>query len=280
MPASFSGVTATELDYTIRWTPGKGKVFIRHWKGTPVEIAAIEIQARALGFPYSTHWDGGYLVIDVDYPEDAEGDTSTPLSDEWEADTNYLQKDIWTLPRVQTELKKIGPVIDPTVRGFFRNDLENLARGNPSTVDVEGNSTTITLEILLGSSVTGQLGATPILGIPEAYGADTRVFFALFEALTRGVTSWEIDTHVLRRRIVTNKRSLIKASQENVGKIHTATTILSLLPTDVKMEVPETGFWLKRKPKVNLIEKGRWEIIQEYWHADEYEPLIYPDNPL
>lgn len=266
MSASFSGVTATELDQTVRWNPRSGKTFIRHWKGTPGEIAAIEIQARAIGFPYVTHWDGGYLVISVDYPEDAEGDTSTPLSDEWEADTNYLQKDIWTLPRVQTELKKIGPGTDPTVRGFFRNDLENLARGNPTTVGVTGEETTLTLAI--------------VLGVAEAYSANTEVFFDLFEALTRGVTTWEIDTHVLRRRIVTNKRSTVRATLENTNKIHSAATILSLLPADVKMEVPETGYWLKRKPRVSIIEKGRWEIEQEYWHADEYEELIYPDTPL
>lgn len=278
MAAIFSGVTATELDYTVRWTPRGGKTFVRHWKGEPTQIAIIETQARQLGFPYSTQWDGGYLIIDVDYPEDAEGDTSTALSDEWEADTNYLQKDIWTLPRIQTELKKIGPELDPTARGFFRNDLENLARGNPTTVGTDGVETTINLEILLGSAVTG--GPNGISGIPAAYGADATVFLELFDALTRGVTTNEVDAHVLRRRIVTNKRSTIKASLDNCNKIHTATTIISQLPEDVKMEVPSTGYWLKRKPKVNPIEKGRWEIIQEYWHADDYEPLIYPDNPL
>lgn len=278
MSATFAGVTAIELDLTVRWNPRTGKTFIRHWKGSPTEIEIIETQARALGFQYSTHWDGGYLVIDVDYPEDAEGDVTTPLSDEWEADSNYLQKDIWALPRIQTELRLIGPSTDPTVRGFFRNDLENLARGNPTTVGTDGSETTITLEILLGSAVTGGTGG--ITGIPAAYGADPEVFYDLYEALTRGVTSWEIDTYVLRNRVVTNKRSTIKASRTNVGKIHNASTILAILPAEVKMEIPETGYWLKRIPKVDQIEKGKWEIVQEYWHADEYEDLIYPDPPV
>jgi hypothetical protein len=276
MSTYFTGTLADELDETSRWDPRNGKTRIRHWKGDPSSIGVIEYQVRQLGYAYTTHRDGGYVVISVDYPEDTETDSSvTPLSDEWEADVNYIQKDLWTLPAVQVELLKIGPPGDPTVRGFFRRDLESLAGGNPTTVGTDGSEVVITLEILLGSATVGQSGSSPITGVCELYGADPIVFLDVFDAMTRGVSAYEISRCVLRNTKITNKTSTITASRTNVDRIHTAANINALLPIDVKVQAPTMGYYLKKHPTVALIERGKWEIVQEYWHADDYEPLIY-----
>lgn len=261
MSATFSGVGVEELDQTERWNQRTGKTIIRHWKGTPGNISTLVIQARTYGYDYTTHWDGGYLILSVDYPEDSDGDLSTPLSNEWEEDTNFIQKDIWTLPEIQTELRKIGPSGDPTVRGFFRNDLENLARGNPTTVGTDGEETTITLAILLD--------------VASLYGANPEIFFDLFEAMTRGVQAYEMSYSVLRNTIVTSKQSTITSSKESVNKIYTAAAVAALLPATIKFEPEDTGYYIKKKPLVRAIEKGKWEIIQEWWHVDDYEELIY-----
>jgi hypothetical protein len=266
MSAEFTGVQVQELESTTRYDPRTGWTTIRHWKGEPSQIALYETSAATSGYRFSTSWDGGYKVISVDYPESESNDPSVPLSENWEADTNYIQKDIWSLPTVQTELAKIGGTESPQVRGFFRNDLESLARGNPITLGEDGEETTVTLAILLD--------------VASLYGADWTVFLALFNDLTKGVTSYEIEQYVVRQTKVTNNSSSIVAARENLGRMHTAAFMESQLPEDVKFEVPEDGYWLKRKPSVSRIEKGKWEIVQEWWHTDAYSTLIYPGEPI
>lgn len=275
MSATFTGVQVEELDRTNRYDPRTGDTIIRHWKGDPNQLSLYETQARTLGYRYSTSWDGGYKVLSVEFPESETNDPATPLSENWEADTNYLQKDIWSLPTIQTELAKIG-LGNPAVRGAFKNDLENLARGNPVSIGTDGEETVISYEILLGGTVDGEA----VSGIPAAYNADTEVFQALFDDLTKGVTSYEIEQYVVRHTKVTNNSSSIVAARSNLGRMHTAEFMLNQLPSDVKFEVPEDGYWLKRKPTVRRIEKGKWEIIQEWWHTDTYSTLIYPGDPI
>lgn len=275
MSAEFLGVQVEELESTTRYDPRTGWTRIRHWKGDPTQIATIKTNAATAGYRFSTSWDGGYEVVSVDYPESEENDPTTPLSEKWECDSNYLQKDIWSLPTIQAELALIGAG-NPAVRGAFRNDLENLARGNPVSVGTDGEETVISYEILLGGTVDG----APVAGIPANYGADTQVFRDLFEDLTKGVTSYEVEQYVIRHTKVTNKSSSIVAARENRGRMHTASYILNQLPADVKFEAPEDGFWLKRTPHVEQIEKGKWQIVQEWWHTDTYSTLIYPGTPI
>lgn len=287
MSAEFVGVQVEELDSTLRYNPRTGDVRIRHWQGEPNQIATIETQARLLKYVYYTGWNGGYKTISVEYPESEANDPSTPLSEKWEADSNYLQKDLWTLPSVQAELQKIGgrlptgsPLVQysasesPDARAIWRYDFDAIANGREVTVQrldsegapIEGEETTVTLPMLLDVALL--------------YGADIEVFLKLARDISKGVTTWEVEASVAIHTQVTNRSSQIKASRDNIGKIHTANYITSRLPEDVKFELPEDGYWLKRKPNVREIEKGKWEIVQEWWHADSYSDLTYPDDPI
>lgn len=280
--ALFSGITASELDETRRYNPRTGEIRIRHWKGTPLEIAAIETQAKNLKYSYTTGWDGAYKTVSVEYPETEENEPNTPLSEKWECDANLLQKDIWSLPAVQAELQKIGGTIigqsaltqhgateAADVRATFRNDFDAIANGREVRVQridatgalVEGEETTVTLAMLLD--------------IARIYGANRQVFLDLAMDISKGVSFYNVIQYVARHTKVTNQSSSIKAARENVGRMFTATTITALFPQDVKFEAPTDGYWLKQVPTVDQIEKGKWEIVQEYWHADDYSRLIY-----
>jgi hypothetical protein len=270
MAAVFAGIQVEELDETKRYDPRTGDTRIRHWQGEPTQIALIETQARGLKYRFYTGWNGGYKTISVEYPESDENDPSTPLSEKWECDSNYLQKDLWSLPVVQTELAKIG-FGRQDVRQYFKKDFENYVAGNPHGETEDG----IEYDIIWSGTT-----AHSLVTVMQEYGVEVSVFEKLYEDLTKGVSTYEIEQYVVRHTQVTNKSSNIKAARANVGKIHTAEYITSRLPEDVKFEAPETGYWLKRIPHVDQIEKGKWEIVQEWWHADSYSTLIYPDNPI
>jgi hypothetical protein len=270
MSAVFTGVQVEELDRTNRYDPRSGDIIIRHWKGNPDNIALYESQARTLKYRYSTSWDGGYKVLSVEFPESEDNDPSTPLSEKWECDSNFLQKDIWTHPTVHAELSKIGFGIQ-TVRQYFKKDFENYVAGNPHGETESGTE----YDIIWSGNTAHSLTA-----VMQQYGASVDVFEQLYDDLTRGVNAYYIVQYVVRHTRVTNRSSSIKGARANVGRMYTAAWLTQQLPEDVKFEVPETGFWAKQKPNVQEIERGKWEIVQEYWHADDYSRLIYYGEPV
>lgn len=84
----------------------------------------------------------------------------------------------------------------------------------------------------------------------------------------KGVTHYLISQWVLRRTITAGRDTSIRASMSNVNKIEAPpapSAMLDNLPSLV---------WIKKSPQVTQ-RNNRYDIVQEWWGLDNYDPIIY-----
>jgi hypothetical protein len=278
MSSLFTGSLLEELDPLPKWSARSGPILVRRWKGVPAEVDVVAQQATALGYDWDTDYDGPYKILRVDYPENTDQSVDTPLSDDWELERNLIQNDLWTMPEIRAEFEKLSIFDDALLAmNLIRKDIENLIDGQPYTnkpvFDSSGNLSEWEENVILSVSY--------IKANIEATGLNFEPFGQLIQSMAKGVRFRSISTWVLTRDIVTQKRSQIIASDVGVNTIYSTTNLKAIEQindADIKFRMPPDGYWLKIVPKVSKIEKGKWRIHREWWHADDYDRWVYKET--
>jgi len=82
----------------------------------------------------------------------------------------------------------------------------------------------------------------------------------------------------LRHTVVITSNSTIQPVLTNVGKVYSTAALQSAenIPGTIKFSLPD-GYWLKRTPTVDQYGTDKWQITQEYWHADSYSTFLYEE---
>jgi len=252
----------TELDPDYRWDPQSGLTVTRKWKGAKADIIAQEPFMRSRGMQTDVEHDeeGGWSILRATGIPESHGDGE--LTTVWTLDGNDLEKSIWEHPKISRQLALIT---DPDKAITLRQMIEAFISGTTVVDDNEEEFKPTQAEILQFASDIG-------------VGFDTFVLSEFLGALARGVEAFTVSQYVLRREIVVPRYTNIRPAYSYVGQLLYTRTMASFenIPDDLGFDLPD-GIWLKRTPTRTLVAIDKWQITQEWWHADDYDKFSYGD---
>jgi hypothetical protein len=188
-----------------------------------------------------------------------------PIADRWELVGNDMEKTLWECPAIRVELDKI--------KGDFRlHEIAKLRRLCDAVADGEGTSDD-------PAHLESKVDATPeevIIACAFLDNISATPFLNYIRSKVNGVVSWTVSQWVLRNTKLIANNSTIKPSLLNVGKVYSTEQLrtVELIPATIKFDLAP-GFWLKRTPTIEQTAADKWTIVQEWWHGDAYDPLIY-----
>ena len=256
-----TGVQALESErgYSIQL----GHTVDRRWKGTEAECQAhLDLLVAAGGVVNAriVHDAQGYYILTVSYSavSATDGGGSAPGSGDstitiWTRERSRIEKSLWTVPAVVAAL---NAVVVPSgenatsAKAAVRRDIEAYLRRD---IDVE----------VLESSLA-------------RYGVDNQAALRqLMSEFALGVESYPLDQFVIRRT-QTGPLAYLINDDATANKIWSRTTLIAqaTMPTDFKARVP-TGFFLQAAASLQQIDLYRWQIVQEWDHADSFSTWLY-----
>lgn len=265
MSVTYLGETSAQQLASIRtYDPRSGWRITERYRGRLSEITALSAALVTSGYRLQVEPDddGNYAVLLVDVP-DAEQDVNEALADQWTLAGNDLEKSLWEHPKIAAQLaasNQTGWALYEWVAGM-RLYVEAFLKGE-ETMTLLGQSYTVS-ESLMQSYVEGA-------------AMDWSVWLGFIGAMARGAEAFSVSQYVLRRVRTVLSNTSIKPSLANVGKIYSTAQLQSTepVPATILFDLPE-GYWLKRTPTVSQVTSQKWEISEEWWHADFYESFIY-----
>jgi hypothetical protein len=250
------------------WDPRSGWKLSRRWRGLVAPVLQLREQLRSLGVSvqYELEENCSYATVEATYGAEDGQPADQPLSDQWTLAGNDLEKSLWELPAVRAEFNKI-PEDDskPRALAVIRKNVESLASGELTVVDE------------FGVEATGTDATSVFLLMIAQLGLDPTVFSKLVSSRAAGVESYTVSQWVLRRTTIIASNSTIKPSLSNIGKLLTTSYLTQIeeIPTTIRFDLPPNGYWLKRTPTFEQTAADKWQITQEWWHADDYDKFIY-----
>jgi hypothetical protein len=272
MAYQFTGESYVELLSGTEYDPRGGASVIRSWHGSSTALASLDTTYRAAGRKTSMEpqSDGSYILRVRFGAEDSQS-PEEPLSTIWELVGNDLEKNLWTLPVVKAAMATITDAHD---RATIRKYAEAVARGEYATTGSDGAELPLSLSVVL--SLANTAGMTD--------SNDQATLSSVIDNLTEGVESWTVSQYVLRRTVTlaANAGDALKPAYTYVGKVMTKAQVESIegVPNTLKFNLPDSDpagnpCYLKRTPTVTQVAADKWQVVSEWWHADDYSDLIY-----
>lgn len=269
--SAFHGITGlVELPSIVNWDPRVGSTLQRRYRGTRAEceLGAASLRAQKTRYSIEQPESGGYAVLNVFASVDEEADPSEPLSSEWELVGEDLEKSIWMHPKWLSIAAKLreGKNNESWWVSYFRSQIEALARGESKFTDREGVQFELSQSSIL-SDVDAIAGLTP---------AETAQLALLISDVCDGVDSWPISRYVLRHSRIVAANTTIRMKYTGVGKMYSTAKLGRTEDIDqVILGTLPSGYWLKRTPTLRVAGSAKYQIIQEWWHADDYSKFLY-----
>lgn len=240
-----------------------GHTVDRRWKGTEAECQAYLDSLVAAGGVVSArivHDAGGYYVLTVSYSavNATDGGGSAPGSGDstitiWTRERSRIEKSLWTVPAVVAALNQVAiPKNEDatSAKAAVRRDIEAYLRR-----DIDRD----VLESTLGK-----------------YGVNNQTALRqLMSEFALGVESYPLDQFVIRRT-QTGPLAYLINDDATANRIWSRNTLVAqaTMPADFKPLVP-TGFFLQSAASLQQIDLYRWQIVQEWDHADLYSYWLY-----
>lgn len=253
MTTFYGQAVIVELPDVRTYDPRTGWRVTKRWRGIPAAIRQKMQEAVSAGLQCSLepNDEGGYDTLSASYGVDLYDSTNAALADQWTLQGNDLEKSIWEHVAFKAELAKI-------------TDLKHLAQFKKDIAD------------LVNGEFDEEDEVTPASLIPAGYSISSTVIESFVRSLLAGVDSYLVSQYVLRHTVTVASGSSIRASYTGVGYVYSTAQIVAIenIPNNLIFSLPE-GVWLKRTPTVDQVTYDRWQITQEWWHADAYDPFIY-----
>lgn len=245
MPTHVGTYDLITLQPRERWTPKGGRVTEPRTKMLNTSVAAFTATLREQGYAYEVEPLGESpfsIVTTLSVQEDAT--ETTILADLWELDGNDLEKSIWELPKVKTEIERTE---DLTERAAVRYNIEQFVRGESTD------------------------GATT----PANFDPD--VYTSLLKSLISGVEAFPVSTYVLRRTITLPAKTTLAPAFQYSNQIFTTASLVAYettIPANLTSALP-VGYWQKKTPTAAQQADGRWVYRVEYWWSEEFDEFLY-----
>lgn len=242
------GVTSyLEQPQRRRWDISAGAVVDRTWEGPKVGLATFIASTLPAGYSRIEIEDDDDLVVLVaTYPSSTtDGIGGTEPEDGlvqrwWELDGNDLEKSLWDHPKVRAYTDDYDVAEIAAMRAKYE-------------------------EIMAGTATSSW--------------TDADVAIAM-EKIAKGIEAYTVSQYVLRKTEIVRTGASLAASHANVNKIFGYSALTAAEPSlagyDLVAAASLTGlFWLKRTPDVRPTQNGLYEIVTEYWGAEEWDSWIY-----
>lgn len=269
---SYHGIASlVELPNQPGWDPRTGDQIVRRWRGSPAAVELQRLALRGAGIRYQVEQpeDGSYAIINGYYGAAETQDPGQAISDVWDLEGEDPEKAIWEHPR----WIRLTQFADDDTRAEYvakvRTWIENLARGERTWTDDDG--TVIVLnqsEILENAAILFNL----------TVGQQEYLWLKwLIQDFVSGVEAWPTSRWVLRRTLTVSEGTTIRMDRRNVGNVSTTQELAAMNPIDpeILFDLPTTGWWVKRTPKKLNVGSGKYTIMYEWWHADDYSRFVY-----
>ncbi|MEK9752253.1 MAG: hypothetical protein VW338_03450 [Rhodospirillaceae bacterium] len=230
----------SEQDAEREFSPSVGWQTIRTWHGEKAAIEGMLPQFSAFGVRLRTFKvDPAFHGLQAFFPDAQDGtspaDPDAKMNIVWELHGNDLNKSIFTHPKFQAIASKAD---QETLKKFSRGQL---------------NYTEQAVQDLTGDA-------------------------ALFrEEIHKGVQAYSVAQYVLRRNANVPLAWNGSVAMTDVGKVYATTGDLKTkegVPNTLFYTLPD-GEWLKRAPQIRQQRDGSWNIVNEWWHADDASDLLY-----
>ena len=260
----------------------KGQSTTRRWRGLYSELLAAAASIGGTSQRMEQEDDVWWVLhaTFAGWPDSAENPTyPTPDSQVvtlWGLQTSRLAKSIWDFPAVKRQMDRLAQAgTDGNLEGIarFRSDLMALARGESYTVNASETAQH-------GKAANTQTVKLTLSGILEALGGivDAAVIRRLFRSLARGVESYALDHYVLRKRAVCPNGANVAPAFADTNRAFRTATLLATetIPDLIRRNLP-TGYWFKGAPLTEQTDANRYEVVQEWTFADEYDDFLYGD---
>lgn len=256
---------------SVTYDPTRGITRERPFTG---EQSAIENQANlwiALGYRVRLDpgEDGAPWRVTVSFGGEESQPPDEPIVDQWERTSNSLEKELWELPFIAAEFKRIlylsGGIAGDGISNcaIIKTAIEKYIRGEPRFLaPEETEETDLTFDSLRAAI--------------EYVGGNMTVFARLIGLYARGVKAFPIPQYVLRRTRVVASNFTGKPVDSDVFT-QVSTSVLKSrydIPNSVKFNLPD-GVWVKQPANISPGGANRTTFVEEWWHADEAEREIY-----
>ncbi len=232
-------VSVIEQDREIEWSSTTGFRSTRKFRGLKDDILGMVPSMRRAGFSFRiTPDESGPMAECVMTAPDAQDG----------AESN-----------AETEITTIW-----TVAG---NDIEKDIESHPAWIGLAQSSRENLRDFKNGSKKEGDV-------VLAEGDADADEFKALIKA---GTTSYTISQIVVQRTMtVAPTYSAGAASMTNVNRIYSKSglTTAESIPDTIFFSLL-AGQYLKRTPTITQQPNGRYQITNEWWHADTWSTLLY-----
>lgn len=269
--SAFFGITGlVELPSIVNWDYRSGDTLQRRYRGTRAECDAAAVSVRAAKQRYSIEQPeyAGYAILNVFASVEDDADPAQPLSSEWELVGEDLEKTIWMHPKWLAIAKRIrdedGEVASDEI-ALARSMIEALARGETKFTLASGEEIALSKAYIMADIWAEGLSTTQTTNLSQ-----------LIDDVCDGVESWPVSRYVLRHSSVVSASTTIRLNYVGVGKMYTTAKITRTEDIDqVILGTLPAGYWLKRTPTLRTSGSAKYQITQEYWHADDYSEFLY-----
>jgi hypothetical protein len=260
------------------WDPRTGPNYTLEWRGREQEIRLQQAIEKSKGRKTDLRRPGEgekrWILQSIASASETE-DPNQPLLVKWSLKRNLLEKNLWEHPAIAAAMDSILPTefnadANLTIKRVarMRHDFDAFVRGDETTTKENGETVALTTDVLAAHII--------VLGL-ETY---TPFFIQFLRARLRGAEAVPMWSWVLRKTTLVFETSTVRPNKENVGKILSADIMKAQEGLDDQniIGVMPDGIWLKTPCEVDRADSGgpdKWEFVQEYWQALEYEKFIY-----
>ena len=277
MPAKVIGLRFLEQPPTPVWRQGFGWTSDYVLEGRRAEVdAAVAAYAGAAGVIEIRYQDLGADLwrATVSFAGQTREQAQNPPNPDtqvevtWAFPRNDLQRDIWTHPRVEAQLRRMNAVY----RARFRADVEAWIQGTTSVEAPKPGATN-------ASDTTDlQLTRQNLIDIARSFGAQEAEIGAFLDVLTEGQLFYIHSRRVLRwTRTGPTQGEWFKANS-NTNRVFRRSTLISQItpPTWVQLKMPD-GYWFKHEPEEQQT-GTKLEMAQEFeYFGASYSTFTYGD---
>ena len=229
-------LSLTEADPEIEWNSNTGYRATRKFRGLKQDILGLVPSMQQLGYSFRITPD----------------------------DEGPMSECTLTAPDAQDGAAADGDLELTTVWTVAGNDLEKSIENKSEWTSLPDAERDDLRDILNGTKKETEVSVSTTNGV------------AFRDLIKAGTTSYTLSQIVVQRTMTVSPGFAGAASMTNVNRIYTKASLTTAegIPGTIVFSMRD-GQYLKRTPTITQQPNGRFQIVNEWWHADTWSTLLY-----